>query len=48
MNTALLRMLNPQEVAMDIERVGEAKMGDMWSFVRHKNNLRWLWHAIGH
>jgi len=45
-NTALLRTLNPAEVAWDLERVGEAKMDEMWSFVGHKGNPRWLWHAI--
>jgi len=35
-NTALLCTLNP------------AEMDEMWSFVRHKNHPRWLWHAIDH
>jgi IS1 family transposase len=47
-NTALLRMLNPDEVTVDIERAGEAEMDEMWSFVRRKTNPRWLWHAIDH
>jgi insertion element IS1 protein InsB len=49
-NTALLRTLNPVEVAWDVERAGEAEaeMDEMWSFVRHKGNPRWLWHAIDH
>ncbi len=46
-NTALLRTLNPAEVAVDIERAGEAEMDEMWSFVAKKGNPRWLWHAIG-
>ena len=33
-NTALLRTLNPDEVAVDIERAGEAEMDEMWSFCR--------------
>jgi len=32
-NTALLRTLNPAEVAWDMERAGEAEMDEMWSFV---------------
>ena len=32
-NTALLRTLNPDEMAVDIERAGEAEMDEMWSFV---------------
>ena len=49
-NTALLRTLNPDEVAWDLERAGEAEaeMDEMWSFVKHKGNPRWLWHAIDH
>ena len=48
MNTALLRMLNPDEMTVDIERAGEAEMDEMWLFVRHRGNPRWLWHAIDH
>ena len=47
-NTALLNMLNPDEVTVDIERAGEAEMDEMWSFVGPKTNPRWLWHAIDH
>ena len=48
-NTALLRTLNPAEVAWNLERAGEAEaeMDEMWSFVGNKGNPRWLWHAIG-
>ena len=49
-NTTLLRTLHPAEVAWDLERAGEAEaeMDEMWSFVGHKGNPRWLWHAIDH
>ncbi len=47
-NTALRRTLNPTEVAVDIERAGEAEMDEMWSFVGKKKDQRWLWHAIDH
>src|SRR5262245_17032357 len=49
-NTAILRTLNLAEVAWDLERAGEAEaeMDEMWSFVGHKGNPRWLWHAIDH
>jgi transposase-like protein len=47
-NTAVLRTLNPAEVAWDVERAGEAEVDEMWSFVGHKGNPRWLWHAIDH
>ena len=48
MNTAVLRTLDPERVAVDIERAGEAEMDEMWSFVGNKGNPRWLWHAIDH
>jgi insertion element IS1 protein InsB len=49
-NTAVLRTLHPDDVAWDLERAGEAEaeMDEMWSFVGHKGNPRWLWHAIDH
>ena len=47
-NTSLLRTLNPDEVAWDLERAGAAEMDEMWSFVGNKGNPRWLWHAIDH
>src|SRR6202008_5011732 len=32
-NTAMLRTLNPVEVARDLNRAGEAEMDERWSFV---------------
>jgi insertion element IS1 protein InsB len=34
-NTAVLRTLNPEKVAVDIAQAGEAEMDEKWSFVRH-------------
>ncbi len=48
MNTALLRTLNPEQVAVHLEQAGEAEVEEMWSFVGNKGNPRWLWHAIDH
>ena len=31
-----------------IQKVDEAEMDEMWSFVSKKSNQRWLWHAIDH
>jgi transposase-like protein/IS1 family transposase len=47
-HTAVLHTLEPAEVAWDLERAGEAEAerDEMWSFVGHKGNPRWLWHAI--
>jgi insertion element IS1 protein InsB len=47
-NTALLRTINPDDIAVHIERAGEAEMDEMWSFVGKKKEQRWLWHAIDH
>jgi insertion element IS1 protein InsB len=47
-NTALLRTVNPAEVAWDMERAGEAEMAERWSFGGNKGNPRWLGHAIDH
>jgi IS1 family transposase len=47
-HTSLLSTLNPDEVAWDLERAGEAEMEEMWSCVGNKGNPRWLWHAIDH
>ena len=38
-NTALLRTLNPETVAVDITQAGEAEMDEMWSFVGNKAHL---------
>ena len=47
-NSALLRTINPEEMTVAIERVGEAEMDELWSFVGKKGDQRWLWHAIDH
>jgi insertion element IS1 protein InsB len=47
-NTALLRTLTPEKVAVDIAQAGEAEMEEMWSFVGNKGHPRWLWYAIDH
>jgi insertion element IS1 protein InsB len=43
-------LLNPEEVEVVIRLAGEteAEADEMWSFVKRKNNQRWLWHAIDH
>ena len=37
-NTALLHTLKPDEIAVNIQRAGEAEMDEMWSFVGKKGN----------
>jgi insertion element IS1 protein InsB len=41
-------MLHPEEVDVVIQRVEEAEVDEMWSFVGKKKEPRWLWHAIDH
>ena len=48
MNKTLLYTLNPDEVVVDIVKVEEAELDEMWSFVGDKEHQRWLWHAIDH
>ena len=56
MNRALLAILNPKQVEVEILRAEEldqrrglsSELDEMWSFVTRKSNPRWLWHAIDH
>src|SRR5215208_4234345 len=47
-NTAFLCTLTPDDIAVDVERAGEAEMDEMWSFVGKTKEQRWLWHAVDH
>ncbi len=40
--------LNHSKVIVKIQRVDEAELDEMWSYVGSKDNPRWLWHAIDH
>lgn len=39
---------DPYEILVEIRKVEEAEVDEMWSFVRKKTQPRWLWHAIDH
>ena len=43
-----MESLNPDGVVVDIQRVEDAELDGMWSYVGHKGTQRWLWHAIDH
>ena len=45
-NRAVLKRLNPNDIIVDIQKIEEAELDEMWSYVGHKGNQRWLWHAI--
>jgi insertion element IS1 protein InsB len=38
----------PNEILVQIHKVEEAEVDEMWSFVAKKSQQRWLWHAIDH
>ena len=48
MNRRLLNTLPPDEVDVIIQRVEEAEVDEMWSYVGKQRAPRWLWHAIDH
>ena len=47
-NEAVLRASEPEKIDVVIQRVEEAEVDEMWSYVGNKDNQRWLWHAIDH
>jgi insertion element IS1 protein InsB len=40
--------MDPSEIVMEIQKVEEVEVDEMWSFVGKKTHQRWLWHAIDH
>ena len=44
----MIQRLNPREILVEIDKVEEAEVDEMWSFVGKKAQQRWLWHAIDH
>lgn len=43
-----MKTLAVEEVAVEVVRVDEAEVDEMWSFVGKKEYQRWLWYAIDH
>ena len=48
MNRPLIAGLSPSHVEVVRQRVEEAEVDEMWSFVGKKKEPRWLWYAIDH
>ena len=48
MNQSLIERLPPSQVEVVLQRVDEAEVDEMWSFVGKKKEPRWLWHALDH
>jgi insertion element IS1 protein InsB len=44
----VIQRLNPSEILVEIDKVEEAEVDEMWSCVGKKAQQRWLWHAIDH
>lgn len=48
MNKPLLHTLDAHDVEVEISRIEDTEVDEMWSFVGKKKDQRWLWHAIDH
>jgi insertion element IS1 protein InsB len=46
LNDLAIQHLDPREIRVEIQRVEEAEIDEMWRFVEKKSQQRWLWHAI--
>jgi insertion element IS1 protein InsB len=40
--------VNPEAILLELQRVDEAEVEEMWSYGGNKKEPRWLWHAIDH
>jgi insertion element IS1 protein InsB len=47
-NRSLIASLFASQVEVVLQRVDEAEVDEMWSFVGKKKEPRWLWHALDH
>ena len=47
-NRPLIAGLSMSQVEVVLQRVDEAEVNGMWSFVRKKKEPQWLWHALDH
>jgi insertion element IS1 protein InsB len=47
-NRPLLKALHSRRVKVVLQRVDQAEVDEMWSFVGKKKRPRWLWHALDH
>jgi insertion element IS1 protein InsB len=45
-NHPLIEHLSPSHVKVVLQRVDEAEVDEMWSFVGKKKEPRWLYHAL--
>lgn len=47
-NRSMLTNIDASQVLVKIEKVSDAELDEMWSYVQKKEHQRWLWHAIDH
>jgi insertion element IS1 protein InsB len=47
-NELAIPHLEPREIRVEIQRVAEAEIDEMWGVVEQKSQPRGLWHAIDH
>ena len=47
-NHSVLARLAPENITVIIQKVEDAEVDEMWSYVHSKKNQRWLWNAIDH
>ena len=40
--------MNTSEIIVDIQKVEDVELDEMWSYIGNKDHQRWLWHAIDH
>ena len=48
MHRPFIAGLSTSQVEVVLQRVDEAEVDEMWSFVGKKKEPRWLWHALDH
>lgn len=47
-NEAVRKASEPEKIDVVIQRVEDAELDEMWSYVGSKDHQRWLWHAMDH
>lgn len=47
-NEGVLKASEPEKIDVVIQRVEDAELDEMWSYVGSKDHQRWLWHAMDH
>ena len=43
-----MKSLDSDSIYVIVEKVDDAELDEMWSYVKEKDQQRWLWHAVDH